>query len=154
MKKIIPPFILACILALAFNQRALAVSKEWSYGLPEVNPFQVVADGTGGVALAYLEPLSQTTLVVWLDSKGQKVYQRSLPGSFTTSILGVNNRALVIEIENENIVVVDKHGGESIVPNVAGQLPNSTPNLLTDQNGFFAVELSDGRPTALVRYSY
>jgi len=145
-----------CILGLAFCQPALAVTKEWSFALPEnASVLQVVADDVGGVAVAYQAPSDPTTFVVWLNARGRQIYQRLLSAPLPASILGVNNRALVIQIEGESIVVVDRNGRESTVPNAFGQFPNFSPNAPTDRNGFFAVETSSEGPTAaLVRYSY
>ncbi len=76
-------------------------------------------------------------------------------GEGLNAIVGVNNRALVVEIGDQNqFLAIDRSGTETVVPNVGNPLPIA--NTPTDRNGFCAVEFdpSIGVVTAIVRYSY
>lgn len=144
----------ALILVLAFVPRASSATRDWSYALPEgASVLQLITDDVGGAAFSYES--AGATYIVWLDSKGRPNYQKQLAGSLGNAIVGVNNRALVIEVGEENkVIVVERNGIESSVPDTGNAVPN--PNKATDLNGFCAVAFdpSSGAVTALVRYSY
>ena len=148
----------SCLLLTGLAPNVTATTREWAYPLPEGSSVsQVIADDVGGVAFTYAGPEGDLR-VVWLDSKGRVSYQRGVTAQ--TPILGVNNRALVLDVGEENkIVIIDRGGEETDVagagPPAYGGSPLTIPNKITDLNGFFAVTFGDsGSQNALVRYSY
>jgi hypothetical protein len=146
------PATIAAILALVICQEAVATTKQWSYPLPEGSGIhQVVADEVGGVAVAYFQSATSTTYLVWLDSIGREIYQRQLSG-YMYPIVDVNHRVLVLQVDSENILIVDRNRGESGIANVFSQFVQHSK--ATDRHGFFATEMSNSIPIALVRYDY
>ena len=148
------------IVSVSRCAKAGAATREWRYALPEGGSvLQVIADEVGGAAVAYFDPSgTQAIGVVWLDSRGRVDYARTFADSPGAEILGVNNRALVIDVRDEQrVVVVDRNGAETALldatssPVDAGRVANR----LTDLNGFFVLFFDvSANALYLDRYSY
>ena len=149
-------FAAMAVLTCAFVHPAFAATLEWTYALPEgAFPSHLVTDDTGGAAFKYDDASAGVTKVVWVDGRGNVRYQRDFPQDTTSIILGVNNRALVLDIGAQNkLLVVEKNGTQTEVPNSG----NATliGNKVTDSSGFCAVAFDPdtGAITSVVRYTY
>lgn len=122
--------------------------------------YQIVADGKGGCAVVGVA--SSAPYIVWLDSAGNIVYQRTLTVS-TLGIVAFDGKNLVYHLATSpmTLVTVDKKGTEKTVSDPAYHLFGAfmgmpyQPNRPFDKKGFFTAQAPTGSGTwRVARYSY
>ena len=134
-------------LALAFAARTgQAATEQWTaFGDARIQ--QVVADGNGGCAYTRLDASNNATLV-WLDKKGNVIYQAAPTNQFQWPIV-VCTRKLLLYLDKRplNVLVqVAPDGTESVLSAPNTEIGPSLmgiyrPSLVDDRRGFFAVKL-------------
>jgi len=147
------------VVALAVATTVQAATLEWAVdGFAVI--YQVVADGKGGCAVLGAYPGGPC--VVWIDSSGAKVYDRTL----TTSSLGIlafDGKNLVYHLATSpmTLVTVDKKGAERTVSDPAYHMYGTyvaapyQPSRAGDKKGFFTAQAPTGAGTwRVARYSY
>ncbi len=156
--------ILVLTAALSFSFSANAASEDWTYdGLSNI--FQVVADGKGGCAIVRSTNSIDNSELVWLDKKGQQIYQTTISNCIRNSIINCSSKQLLFTDFRPTpvFIQVDNNGTESVVPSPAGKynmLPatGTTPlavinTKIDDKKGFFLVRSSTNQNGAtLIRY--
>ncbi len=141
---------------------AQAATEQWTYsGLTGI--FQIVADGVGGCAMTrIIGGFDDSCDVVWLNKKGELLYQDGISNVLRGGILVCTPKNLVYaDVRATNMVVhVAANGTATTLPAAAHTL-NRPPlpypiywHLMADSKGFFAIRTDTNTLAAtLVRYS-
>ncbi len=123
-----------------------AATEEWNFDCGSNMVYQVYADGKGGAALVYAYTFTNATLV-WLDKKGQTIFQTGLSNLALMGIVGCTPKDLVYCDEysgvGQQIFHVDSKGQKDTLaadPNSFNSSFNLIPsyrNESKDKKGFF-----------------
>ena len=152
---------IVCIVALAGTLAASAATEQWHVTVTgEVT--QIVADGSGGCAFLRME--KGTNYVVWLNRKGEAIYQSTSLGTMLFSgITECTPKQILFTIISgyPMMVQVSSKGVETPVAVMGGFVlgsPISVPvtfNKLADKKGFFIYNVNTNTAAgALVRYTF
>lgn len=151
--------LLLCALAHIISVTTQAATLLWAVdGFDAI--YQMVADGKGGCAVAgvYLG----APYIVWLDSAGNKVYQKTLAVG-TLGIVAFDGKNLVYHLSTSpmTLVTVDKKSNEKSVSDPAYHMFGTfmitpyQPNRPFDKKGFFTAQAPTAPGTwRVARYAY
>jgi|GEM_PF-539386 len=156
--------ILILTAVLFFSFSAKAASEVWTYdGLSNI--FQVVADGKGGCAMTRCTNSIDNAEIVWLDNKGQLIFQTSISNIIKSSIIMCTPKHLLFtDFRPDPVFIqVDNNGTESVVSSPSGKYnmvpgPGTIPvgilnSKIDDKKGFFLVRSATNENGAtLIRY--
>lgn len=145
MKTIWRKMLLACCITAI---PALAATQLWTFG-PVLAVYQVVADGSGGCAVGWIET-NGFMFVTWLDKKGNEVFSHRGSGfSPGGPVLGCNKKQLVYaDVPGLfTTVTVDRKGVATVVTALGAflQEPPGSPSSrckLDDPRGIFLVNMN------------
>jgi len=146
--------------ALLVAGAAAAATVEWSFPTDLAAGYYLKADGKGGCVVWGVRT-NGTYRVIWLDKKGEAIYDQTLP----LPILGLSfgKRGLLysyISAPAYTAVLVDKNGAETPVVSPGEHTLTAFTTVIVsevmDKKGFFVFRLPTAPPQiiTIVRYSY
>ena len=159
MKKL---FLLILLLLIVSSARVSAATQEWQIQVGSNYVLQTCADGSGGVAMIYGGGSTNFALI-WLDKKGNTIFQDTLNSYSYGGILGCTKKDLIfvdVDLETNLFVYhVNSDGQKEIVPadpntfNGQSSLVLSFLSKTSDTKGFFVtVTDTNNWQTSFVRY--
>jgi len=151
--------ILTSILTILILTSSLfAATVKWDYDIGPGNVMELFVDGSGGCAV--VASLSTGISVFWFDKKGNKLYEKVIPGS--PSITAVTSKYLVYQLQAAEMtqVQVNKKGQETSIADPAAYIRSGTVmgtpiGPMGDKKGFFVWKQNKSTSNVtIVRYSY
>ena len=155
-------FCMVAVSVICLCASAYALTEAWHVSLHTNGRFredigwQVIPDGTGGVACNYYFGTGDTNVVQWFNAKGHQIYSGMQLNPNSLKIIGLDKSHLVYNInDTKDCVVVDKLGRETHVANSQIMTGRDFQPLQNDKNGFFIIRYTgDGSDGELVRFVY
>ncbi|HUI07261.1 MAG TPA: hypothetical protein VL486_09675 [Verrucomicrobiae bacterium] len=150
-----------CVTSYAMTE-AWHVSLNTSGDFDPTQGWQVIPDGSGGVACAYTVTITNMsfTVIQWFNAKGGQIYQTVKPDTWMVYIFDKNHLVYGADdwvngtTPDTSCVVVDKRGTETPIANFHGSFPYPQP-VQGDKKGFFFVRYTGtGADAELVRFLY
>jgi hypothetical protein len=120
-----------------------AATLSWTYVLGD-NAGQIVADGSGGVAVV------SGGRIIWLDANGNEIFVKQY--EVTVAIVGVTEHNLVYETNYTRFYDVDRHGHETFVNDIF-RVSSEATSSYTDKFGYFGQKLTDAG-MVIARYDF
>ena len=156
-------FLIIFLLAGFLSINVESATEEWSYDCGSNVVYQAYTDGKGGAAMVYGSPPANTTLV-WLDKKGDIIYQAGISNIMAMGITGCTSKDLIYgdlyPDTGMQVFHVNSKGDKEIIPadpdtynTTSGMMMPSYGNKSDDKKGFF-ISFTDTNTlnTSFVRY--
>ncbi|NLF39642.1 hypothetical protein GX586_09370 [bacterium] len=146
--------------ALLVAGAAAAATVEWSFPTDLSAGYYLKADGKGGCAFWGVKT-NGSYRVIWLDRKGEVIYDQTVPQPIFGFTLGT--RGLLYSYPSAptyTAVLVDKNGAETPVFSPGEHTLTAFTTIFAsevmDKKGFFVFRIPTAPPQAItvVRYSY